>query len=297
MTETPFKCGYVAIIGRPNVGKSTLLNQILDIKLSIVTPKPQTTRKRVLGIHNDDDSQIIFLDTPGMIKPSYELHEKLMSYVEQSTDDADVVVLMVDPSKFRGDGSFKNELQFLERVSCPKVAVINKIDTLNSLEVLPLIDFLNKTGQFTDIFPLSAIKGVNVAELMTCLKAAMPIHEPLYDPELLSEHPERFFVSELIRESIFRQFSEEIPYSTEVLIEEFKEREGRKDYIRAVIFVERQSQKGILIGKDGESLKKVGAKARQKVEEFLDRGVFLELFVKVKDNWRDNPNVLKQLGY
>lgn len=298
MRSENFKCGYIAIIGRPNVGKSTLLNQILDIKLSIVSPKAQTTRKRVLGILNSDSCQAIFLDTPGMIKPRYELQSKLMEYVNTAVEDADLIALLLEPDDFKETtNSYKNELEFISKLKQPKVAIINKIDSIDRLSSLPIIEYLNSTQIFDEIVPVSALKNIEIDSLVTTLIKKLPFHPPLYDPDILTEQPERFFVSEIIREHIFKQFKHEVPYSTEVVIDQFSERENRKDHIQASILVDRKSQKGILIGKAGANLKKLGSSARRDIEIFLDRPVFLELFVKVKENWRDNPMMLKHLGY
>jgi GTP-binding protein Era len=300
MTEDiqSYKAGYVAIIGRPNVGKSTLLNQLLNIKLSIVSPRPQTTRKRVMGFLSDDDSQAIFLDTPGMIDPKYELQQKLMEYVTDSISEADIIVLLLSVDIISKDElSNLKEYQTVKDLKKPLIIIVNKIDTVQKNDLIPFLDRIQKTFEPDELLPISAIKGIGTPAIQEIIKKYLPFHPPFYDPELLTEQPERFFVSELIRETIFHQFKAEIPYSTEVIIDEFNEVKGRKDVIKATIWVERSSQKGILIGKRGESLKRLGMRSRKEIEQFLDRPVFLELFVKVQENWRKNEKKLNQLGY
>lgn len=293
-----FKSGYVAIIGRPNAGKSTLLNKLLDIKLSIVSYRPQTTRKRVLGILNEDKLQTIFYDTPGMIKPEYELHQHLMEYVHQSTKEADMVLALFAMDKFKNDGrDFLQELEYIKNIKIPVVAVINKTDLYSNEAVLPVIHYLDEQKCFSGIVPASALKNNGLDAIKEEFTKYLPYHPPYYDQEILTEQPERFFASEIIRETIFHKFRDEIPYSTEVSIEEFKERASGKDFIRANILVERESQKKIIVGKGGVALKDLGLRARKQLEKFLDRGVYLELFVKVNPNWRNDKNKLKWLGY
>lgn len=298
MNTKEYKSGYIAIIGRPNVGKSTLLNQLLDIKLSIVSPKPQTTRKRVIGFLSDEDSQTIFLDTPGMIDPKYGLQEKLMTYVTESVQESDAVLLILSAELYhKSELSALKEYQFLKNNSKPLIIIINKVDLVSKDELLEFIKNVDEIFKPDDLLPISALKGIGVRGVSEIIKKYLPYHPPYYDPELLTEQPERFFVSELIRETIFFQFKKEIPYSTEVVIDEFIEHAGKKDVIRASIWVERQSQKGILIGKKGEALKKLGMRSRKEIEDFLQRPVYLELYVKVQDNWRQDERRLTQLGY
>ena len=293
-----FKSGYVAIIGRPNAGKSTLLNRLLDVKLSIVSYRPQTTRKRVLGILNEDKLQTVFFDTPGMIKPEYEMHKHLMEYVRKSTKEADMVMAMFAVDKFKGDGrDFLQELDYIKAIKIPVIAVINKIDQIKKGEILPIIEYLGKQECFKSIVPISALKNDGIEELKEEFKSYLPYHPPYYDQDVLTEQPERFFAAEIVRETIFLKYRDEIPYSTEVTIEEFKERPNGKTYIRANINVERESQKKILVGKGASALKDVGQRARKQLEKFLDRPVYLELFVKVNPNWRNDKNKLKWMGY
>ena len=298
-----FKAGYVAIVGEPNVGKSTLLNTLLQHKISIVTPKPQTTRHKIIGIMTGENYQIVFLDTPGLIKPRYLLQEVMMRYAESALNDADIILFMVDVKKVKTNEAVTKTLPFeiLKRYADqrPIILVINKVDLVNKLEVLPIIDFFSKVFPFKEIVPISALKGQNIDELKKVLLQYLPNHPPFYPPDMVTEHPERFFVAEIIREKIFQIFRQEIPYSTTVSIVEFREakEEGERDYIRAEIYVEKESQKGIIIGKDGQMLKKVGTLAREEIEWFLGRPVYLDLYVKARKKWRDSKAWLKRLGY
>ena len=298
MTEqTAHRAGYVAIVGEPNVGKSTLLNALLDQKLSIVSRRPQTTRQRVLGILSTNDTQIVFLDTPGLLRPKYLLHEKMVHSAELALRDADIVLLLTEAS--RGTELPSEVEEALSKVDSSKklLLLINKVDTIDRAQVLPMIDHFSKTGKFSDIIPISALKGENLPELLRTIVHYLPFHPPYYPPDAVSEQPERFFAAELIREKIFTLFREEVPYSTAVAIVEFKEREQGKTYINADIIVERDSQKGILIGKGGAALKKIGQMARVDIEHMVGRPVFLELHVKVREHWRENEGLLRRLGY
>ncbi|UCD19122.1 MAG: GTPase Era [candidate division WOR-3 bacterium] len=287
------KAGYVAIIGRPNVGKSTLLNSLLGTKISAVTAKPQTTRSRILGILTENECQICFIDTPGIISPGYELQEQMVKQIKIAVEDSDLLLLMIEPW-FREDRTFDEFIQIAG--DAPVVIVINKIDLIEKTDLLPLIERLGK-GRFADVVPVSALKGTGIEELKRVIFTHIPDGEFYFHPEQLSDAPERFFAADLIREKIFETFKEEVPYATCVVIDEFKEREKSKDYIRATVYVERPSQKAILIGKHGAALKVVGERARQEIEKFLGRSVYLELWVKVKKKWRKNKRFLKELGY
>lgn len=291
------KAGYVAIVGEPNVGKSTLLNAILKQKISIVTSKPQTTRQRVLGILSRDDAQIIFLDTPGLLKPKYLLHEKMVQFAEIALEDADVILVLTEVSHGTVlPPAVEERLEkFVKRKGT--VLVINKVDTVDRKEALPIIEAFAQRKIFQDIIPVSALKDENLEALLRIIIDKLPVHPAFYPPDIVSEQPQRFFAAELIREKIFEQFHEEIPYSTAVEIVEYKEREEGKTYINADVIVERDSQKGILIGKGGAALKKVGRSARIEIEKFIDSPVFLDLHVKVKEKWREKESMLKKLGY
>lgn len=294
-----FKSGYVTIFGEPNVGKSTLLNAVLNTKLSITTPKPQTTRRKILGIYSDDSSQIIFLDTPGLIEPKYLLQKKMVDAIHSALDECDGILAVVDVSQ----KVLKNFESKLIPILLPFVGrkfiflVINKIDLITKEELLQLIDSMKNKFKFDEIIPVSALHQFNVKDLTETIKKYLLAHPPYFPTDILSQEPERFFIGELIREKIFETYRDEIPYSTEVVVVEFKERPKGKDYIYAEIYVERESQKKIIIGKDGEKLKRVGEKARKDIEQFLGRPVYLELYVKVREDWRDNPFWVKTFGY
>ncbi|UCD05319.1 MAG: GTPase Era [candidate division WOR-3 bacterium] len=287
------KAGYVAIIGKPNVGKSTLLNRLLGTKLSAVTSKPQTTRNRILGILTEGENQVCFIDTPGIINPEYELQEHMVAHIKSAMVDADVLILMIDPW-FKNERIYSQYIDLAGRI--PVIVAINKTDLVSKNDLLPVIDSLKST-RINDIIPLSALTGDGVNQLKDLIFAALPEGEFFYPEEDISDAPERFFVADLIREKIFETFRKEVPYASCVLIDEFKERDKGKDYIRAIIYVERNSQKAILIGKKGAALKKIGEEARREIEKFLGRTVYLELWVKVKEKWRKNKKFLKELGY
>lgn len=287
------KAGYVAIIGKPNVGKSTLLNRLLGTKLSAVTSKPQTTRSRILGILTEGENQACFIDTPGIISPEYELQEHMVAHIKSALVDADVLILMIDPW-FKNEHIYWQYIQITQNI--PIIVAINKIDLVSKNDLLPVIDSI-KSSKINNVIPLSALTGDGVDQLKNFIFAALPDGEFIYPEEDISDAPERFFVADLIREKIFETFRKEVPYASCVLIDEFKERDKGKDYIRAVIYVERNSQKAILIGKKGAALKKIGEEARREIEKFLGRTVYLELWVKVKEKWRKNKKFLKELGY
>ena len=297
-----FKSGYISIIGKPNVGKSTLINQLLDFKLSITSPRPQTTRRRVMGIMNDENFQIIFLDTPGILEPKYKLQQVMMKHVNNSITDADAVIFMIEMKHSNTDliAFISEHINILSKINMPPkpvLLVINKIDLFSKNELLPLIDLYSQKYPFQSIVPISALKGDGLSEFKDEMIKILPYHPPYYDPDILTEQPERFFVAELIREKIFMQFREEIPYSTEVKIEEFKERENGKNYIEAVIYTERESQKGILIGKNGIAIKKIGIEARKEIEKFLEKKVYLTIKVKVCKDWRKDGKQIAKFGF
>jgi GTPase len=289
-----FKAGYIAIVGKPNVGKSTLMNALLGQKVSITTPKPQTTRHRVLGILSRDTYQAIFLDTPGIIQPRYELQKAMVGKIFQAIADADIVMVMTEVT----EPQLPEELLKAVRSNgLPSVLILNKCDLINRNEALPVIESFHKKEIFNEIVPVSALKAEGMPEIEKIMGRYLPVHPPYYPSDIISEHPERFFVAELIREQVFLRFGQEIPYSTTVTITDFVESEGKKDVIRAEIIVERESQKPILIGKKGQKLKELGTAAREQIELLLDRPVFLELFVKTREKWRDSEQWLKRFGY
>jgi len=287
------QAGFVSIIGKPNVGKSTLMNRLVGQSLSIVTPKAQTTRHRIKGILNDENFQVVFSDTPGILEPHYLLQEKMMDFVTESLKDADAVLYISDLSEAYGDEELMRRLL---QIKVPVVVVINKMDQSSPDEINKLVHGWKKKLNPHAIIPISALKDFNVEQVRDALLALMPEAPPYFPKENLSDASERFFVSEIIREKIFMHYQQEIPYSAEVGIEEFKE-ENKIIRINAVIFVERDSQKGILIGKGGESIKRIGTEARKDIERFLGKKVFLELFVKVEKDWRKSENKLRRFGY
>lgn len=293
--KPPFRSGYAVLIGRPNVGKSTLMNALLEEKLAIVTPRPQTTRQQVLGILNGSRFQAILLDTPGVLTPKYLLQEKMISSVKKAMQDADVILMLSEAGKSPEEEQLL--LDLIESHALPKLLVINKIDTIKKAELLPAMAAFQKLNCFRSIIPVSALQKDGIKNLISELSHTLPAGEPLYPPDMLSSEPERFFVSELIREKIFLQFREEVPYAAAVHIERFMEKPGKKTRIEAVITVERESQKAILIGRGGQALKKVGIAARKSIELFLDRPVILKLVVRVRSKWRKNARLLRQLGY
>jgi GTP-binding protein Era len=300
MSEGQFKAGYCAIVGIPNAGKSTLLNALLGTKLSIISHKPQTTRKRVLGIHSSAESQIIFLDTPGIMpRPSTLHHKALLEEVRTSFNDADVILALAE-ANLKVDRALPKEwARYVELAgSKPIILGLSKIDLIkDKKDLLPILAPYSSMPEFKEIIPFSATKKQNTERLLSLITKFLPEGQPLYDTEQLSDQNERFFVSELIRESIFHKFRDEIPYSTEVIIEDFAEREAGKWFISAEILVERDSQKGIIIGDKGAALKALGASARKEIEHFLGHSVFLELRVKTREDWRNDKRALKSLGY
>lgn len=294
------KAGYVAIIGLPNVGKSTLMNALLGQKISITTAKPQTTRKRILGILSEENFQIIFLDTPGILKPNYLLQEKMMDEVQLSIKDADIFVIIYDVSSIASlKESEENEIikKIIENDFQKKILVLNKIDTLPQEKTVALIEKYENTKQFISVIPISANKNFNLERLKNDIVECLPESPKFYDDEIVSDETERFFVTEIIREKIFELYEDEVPYSCEVLIADYKEREHSKDFISAEIVVERESQKPIIIGKAGRAIKELGEMSRKSIEAFLDKEVYLELRVKVREKWRSNLNMLKSFGY
>lgn len=295
-----YRAGFVAIVGRPNAGKSTLLNTLLGEKLSIVSDKPQTTRHRIVGILNDPGFQIVFLDTPGIVTPKYTLHDVMVSAVRSAVRDADLVLLMCDASDTASAVPAPEVRLLLDpaTVTTPVVLLLNKIDAAPTGVAGKMEAAVRASGlRIEAAVRISALKGTGLDDLRREVATRLPLHPPYYPTDIISDQHERFFVGEIIREKVFSGYREEIPYSTTVQITEHVEKKGRKDRIRAVIYVERESQKGILIGNRGAALKKIGQTARQDIERFLGRPVFLELRVKVKEKWREDRVWLKRLGY
>ena len=293
--ETKHKSGFVNIVGNPNVGKSTLMNDLVGERVSIITSKAQTTRHRIMGIVNTPEYQIVFSDTPGVLAPKYKLQESMLSYSEGALTDADVLLYVTDVV----EDPTKNA-DFLARVAAEKVPVllvINKIDLLKDQKQLEeIVDRWRTMLPNAEIFPTSATEGFNVQNLMKRIVELLPEGEPYFGKDALTDKRARFFVTEIIREKILLNYDKEVPYSAEVIVEKFEEKET-SIHIMAVIYVERDSQKGILIGKGGAMLKKVGTEARKDIEKFFGKSVYLELFVKVEPNWRNRENKLRSFGY
>ncbi|HEY5690838.1 MAG TPA: GTPase Era [Cyclobacteriaceae bacterium] len=286
------KSGFVSIVGRPNVGKSTLMNKLVGENLSIITSKAQTTRHRIMGILSGDDFQVVYSDTPGLLEPKYELQKKMMSFVQVSLEDADLILLVVELEEKYDKALFER----ISHIQTPIFLVINKIDLAKGSQLEDKISYWKEQLKVKEIIPVSAITGKNVDRLFKMILENIPQHPAYYPKDDVTDKNERFFASEIIREKIFLNYSQEIPYSSEVSIDEFKDEE-KIIKIRAIIYVERDSQKGILIGKGGASLKKVGTEARKDLETFFDKQVFLETHVKVAENWRKQKQRLKQFGY
>ena len=294
MEKKTHKSGFVNIVGNPNVGKSTLLNALVGRDLSIITSKAQTTRHRILGIVSGEDYQIVFSDTPGIIRPAYKLQESMMEFVSEAFEDADVLLYMVEP----GMKELKDEAFFsrIESAKVPVLLVINKIDTIDQKTLEAAVEYWHGRLPRAEIVPVSAAERFNVDNLLARIVSLLPEGPSYYPEDALTDRPERFFVSEIIRQKILLNYKKEVPYSVEVVAEEFAE-DDSLIRIRAVIYVERESQRGILIGHKGEALKKTGTQARLDIERFFGKKVFLELVVKVDDGWRNSQRKLHRYGY
>lgn len=294
MSNKPFKSGFVNIIGNPNVGKSTLMNALVGERLSIVTAKAQTTRHRIMGIVNGDDYQIVYSDTPGILRPSYQLQSDMMNFVETAIGDADIILYVTDVVETADKN--REYIDKLKMLACPVLIVINKIDLSTQEKVLAMAEQWKKEVPASEVFIASALEKFNLEGIFQRIVELLPKGEAWYDRDTFTDRNLRFFASEILREKILLNYSKEIPYCTEVVIEEFKELGDRYD-IRAVINVMRDSQKGIIIGSRGAALKKVGTQARIDMEEFFEKKVFLQTFVKVDPDWRENKRKLKAYGY
>ncbi len=290
------KSGFVCIIGRPNVGKSTLLNQIVGQKIAIVSDKPQTTRNRILGICTTDEGQAVFLDTPGIHRPRHRLGEYMLKVVRQAMDGVDLILYVTDASVTAGSGE-EFILSQLTGVRTPVILVLNKIDLVKKVDLLPLMDWFSQRGVFLAVLPVSALTGEGLDQVKSLIYGNIPEGPCYYPPEMVTDQPERFVAAELIREKVLLLTREEIPHSIAVVIEEMQTRPNETIYLPAVIYVERESQKGILIGKSGRMLKEVGRLARLDLEALFGNKIYLELWVKVKREWRDNQVDLQSFGY
>jgi len=290
------KSGFVAIIGRPNAGKSTLLNSILERKIAIISDKPQTTRNRITGILNREEAQIIFLDTPGIHKPKHKLGQYMVDIAQVTLEEVDVIYYMVDATTSFGSGE-QYIIDKLAKVNTPVFLILNKTDLLKPEQILEIIGQWQKRKDFPEIFPISALKGENIAKLIDKTIEYLPEGPKYYPDDAVTDQPEQVVITELIREKILHLTREEIPHSIAVILDMMEKRPNDTVYLGATIFVERDSQKGIIIGKKGEMLKKIGSAARKDIEFLLGNKVFLELWVKVKEDWRNKENILRNLGY
>ncbi|PGS48329.1 GTPase Era [Bacillus sp. AFS041924] len=297
MNKESYKSGFVSIIGRPNVGKSTFLNRVIGQKIAIMSDKPQTTRNKIQGVFTEDDAQIIFIDTPGIHKPKHKLGDFMVKVAQDSIKDVDATLFMVNANEGFGRGD-EFIIEKLQGSRSPVILVINKIDTIHPDELFDLINKYKDLYHFAEIVPISALQGNNVDRLLKVIKTYLPEGPQYYPANQVTDHPERFIISELVREKVLHLTREEVPHSIAVIIEQIERRpEGNAIYVNATIVVERSSQKGIIIGKQGSMLKEVGKRARLDIENLLDTKVFLELWVKVQKDWRNRMSQLRDLGF
>ena len=288
------KSGFVNIVGNPNVGKSTLMNRLVGERISIITSKAQTTRHRIIGIVNTETMQIVYSDTPGVLQPNYKLQQSMLNYSESALGDADLLLYVTDVV----EKTDKNEafLQRVQKAECPVFLLINKIDLSNQQALEKLVQSWHELLPKAEIYPVAAQTGFNVDVVRKRIEQLIPPSPPYYDKDALTDRPARFFVTEILREKILLYYQKEIPYSVEVVVEQFTETEANI-HIKTVIIVERETQKGIVIGHRGQALKKVGTMARKDLEKFFEKKIFLEMFVKVEPDWRNRDNILRQFGY
>jgi len=289
-----FRCGFVSIVGKPNVGKSTLMNKILKEKISIISPKPQTTRHQIKGFLNDENRQIIFLDTPGFLKPRYELQKKMLEYLQNALKDSDLIIFITDVKTFPTD--YDNELLgFVQKVKVPKIAILNKIDLVDKATAEIKLMELQKYD-FEKVLPLSVLETIDFEPLIDTISGYLPFNPPFYDQDTISDLPMRFFVQEIIREQIFLIFRQEIPYATTVVVESYEELPNKIEIV-ANIWLEKKSQKPIIIGQGGEMIKKIRENAEKEIHHLVGKRVVLHLWIKIKPNWRKKKNALKEFGY
>ncbi|AFU15013.1 MULTISPECIES: GTPase Era [Bacillus] len=296
MNRKGYKSGFVSIIGRPNVGKSTFLNRIIGQKIAIMSDKPQTTRNKIQGVYTENDSQVIFIDTPGIHKPKHKLGDFMVKMAQTTLKEVDIVLFMVNATEGFGRGE-EFIIEKLQETKQPVFLVINKIDQVHPEQLLELIDQYRKLHEFAEIVPISALDGNNVEALIGAIKKYLPEGPQYYPDNQVTDHPERFIIAELIREKVLHLTREEVPHSVAVVIDAIQKREGGAVYINATIVVERASQKGIIIGKQGKMLKEVGKRARFDIEALLGSKVFLEVWVKVQKDWRNKMSQLRDLGF
>lgn len=291
-----FKSGFISIIGRPNVGKSTFMNRVIGEKIAIMSDKPQTTRNKIQGVLTEEDAQMVFIDTPGIHKPKHRLGDFMVQVAEDSLNEIDAVLFMVNASEGYGAGD-QFIIDRLQKVKSPVFLILNKIDLIHPDDIFELIEKYKDLYDFAEVFPISALEGNNVEFLLSKLKSYLPEGPQYYPTDQITDHPERFIMTELIREKVLQLTREEIPHSIAVLLENIERRKNDTLYIQAVIVTERPTQKGILIGKQGKMLKDIGKKARQDIETLLGTKVFLELWVKVQKDWRNRENQLREFGF
>lgn len=292
--DSNFKSGFVSIVGKPNVGKSTFMNKLMGEKLSIISPKPQTTRQQIKGIFTDDSKQIVFLDTPGFVEPRYELHEKMLEYIKNSLTDSDLIIFITDAKKYPTD--YDNYMcQWLTKFKAPKIAILNKIDLVEQEVTDDKLDKL-ENFDFETVIPLSVLESPNLDNMIELITKYLPFNPPYYNPDEISDLPMRFFAQEIVRERIFLNYRDEIPYASTVVVEEYHDFPN-KAHIRANIWIENQSQKPILLGKNGSMIKKIRIESEKEIHRIIKKRVKLELWIKVKPNWRKKKNALKEFGY
>ena len=294
MFDEQIKTGFVTIIGRPNAGKSTLLNNILKQKIAIMSDKPQTTRNIINGVYTDSDSQIVFIDTPGIHKPKHKLGDYMMKLASSAIQESEIVYLIINASEKFGPGD-QHLINIVKELKVPTFLLINKIDLITPEKLLEIITFYNELYDFVEIVPISALKSINVDNLLSTTKKYLQPSFKMYPDDVITDSPEYFVISEFIREKVLQLTDQEIPHS--IVIDRIEKQEGKKKNIIATIVVERKSQKGMIIGKQGKMIKEIGSRARRDIEVLLGEKVFLELWVKVIDNWRSKPNQIRDLGY
>jgi len=296
MNKTEFKSGFVSIIGRPNVGKSTFINRVIGQKIAIMSDKPQTTRNKIQGVYTTENSQIIFIDTPGIHKPKHKLGDFMMKVAQNTLKEVDLILFMINAEEGLGRGD-EYIMERLKETDTPVFLVVNKIDRVHPDDLLPLIDQYREKFEFQEIVPISALQGNNIETLLGQIEAYLPEGPQYYPSDQVTDHPERFIISELVREKVLHLTREEIPHSVTVVVDSIEKRENHAVYIAATIVVERNSQKGIIIGKQGRMLKEIGKRARVDIENLLGSKVFLELWVKVQKDWRNRLSQLRDFGF
>ncbi|WP_339230391.1 GTPase Era [Aeribacillus sp. FSL K6-2833] len=296
MNKTKFKSGFVSIIGRPNVGKSTFINRVIGQKIAIMSVKPQTTRNKIQGVYTTENSQIIFIDTPGIHKPKHKLGDFMMKVAQNTLKEVDLILFMINAEEGLGRGD-EYIMERLKETDTPVFLVVNKIDRVHPDDLLPLIDQYREKFEFQEIVPISALQGNNIETLLGQIEAYLPEGPQYYPSDQVTDHPERFIISELVREKVLHLTREEIPHSVAVVVDSIEKRENHAVYIAATIVVERNSQKGIIIGKQGRMLKEIGKRARVDIENLLGSKVFLELWVKVQKDWRNRLSQLRDFGF